>query len=74
MDINRISGYLPGKIVFFLMQARVLHQPRHHPLSVAMRPTCTECATRGSRGADAHLLLASFVCAFTGQIRVDQSG
>ena len=22
MDINRISGYLPGKIVFFLMQAR----------------------------------------------------
>jgi hypothetical protein len=23
MDINRISGYIPGKIVFFLMQARV---------------------------------------------------
>ncbi len=22
MDINRISGYIPGKIVFFLMQAR----------------------------------------------------
>lgn len=21
MDVNRISGYLPGKIVFFLMQA-----------------------------------------------------
>lgn len=24
MDINRISGYIPGKIVFFLMQARPL--------------------------------------------------
>lgn len=23
IDINRISGYLPGKIVFFLMQVRV---------------------------------------------------
>ena len=22
MDVNRISGYIPGKIVFFLMQAR----------------------------------------------------
>ncbi len=21
MDVNRISGYIPGKIVFFLMQA-----------------------------------------------------
>ena len=25
MDINRISGYIPGKIVFFLMQARPGH-------------------------------------------------
>ena len=24
IDINRISGYIPGKIVFFLMQARAL--------------------------------------------------
>lgn len=24
MDVNRISGYLPGKIVFFLMQARCI--------------------------------------------------
>jgi hypothetical protein len=23
MDVNRISGYIPGKIVFFLMQARI---------------------------------------------------
>ncbi len=23
MDVNRISGYIPGKIVFFLMQVRV---------------------------------------------------
>ncbi|GFH33301.1 6PF2K domain-containing protein, partial [Haematococcus lacustris] len=22
MDINRISGYIPGKLVFFLMQVR----------------------------------------------------
>jgi hypothetical protein len=22
MDVNRISGYIPGKIVFFLMQVR----------------------------------------------------
>ena len=22
MDVNRISGYIPGKMVFFLMQAR----------------------------------------------------
>ena len=22
MDVNRISGYLPGKMVFFLMQVR----------------------------------------------------
>jgi hypothetical protein len=24
MDVNRISGYIPGKMVFFLMQARLL--------------------------------------------------
>jgi 6-phosphofructo-2-kinase / fructose-2,6-biphosphatase 3 len=23
MDVNRISGYIPGKIVFFLMQVRL---------------------------------------------------
>ena len=25
MDVNRISGYLPGKMVFFLMQVGGLH-------------------------------------------------
>ena len=33
MDINRISGYLPGKIVFFLMQARppaAMWDPQSH--------------------------------------------
>ena len=25
MDVNRISGYIPGKIVFFLMQVCVGH-------------------------------------------------
>jgi hypothetical protein len=24
MDVNRISGYIPGKIVFFLMQVNVI--------------------------------------------------
>lgn len=28
MDVNRISGYIPGKIVFFLMQARSAAQAR----------------------------------------------
>lgn len=23
MDVNRISGYIPGKMVFFLMQASI---------------------------------------------------
>jgi hypothetical protein len=23
MDVNRISGYIPGKLVFFLMQVRL---------------------------------------------------
>ena len=27
MDVNRISGYIPGKMVFFLMQARAETRP-----------------------------------------------
>ena len=26
MDVNRISGYIPGKIVFFLMQVTLIMQ------------------------------------------------
>ena len=52
MDVNRISGYIPGKIVFFLMQARGfcfhtalpancgadVHQPREQTSLLVHKP------------------------------------
>lgn len=60
MDVNRISGYLPGKMVFFLMQVSGLHPPclpgarpyvQAHPprvapaLQIPLAPPAALCAS-----------------------------
>lgn len=52
MDINRISGYLPGKIVFFLMQVRVgcLGDGKARSNETAGRPPKPP-ESRGDRGS-----------------------
>lgn len=44
MDVNRISGYIPGKLVFFLMQVRVGRGVRAPPGS------CLEACNEGASG------------------------
>jgi hypothetical protein len=44
IDINRISGYLPGKIVFYLMQVR------RKLSSVSVLPNSLWLASRSGRG------------------------
>ena len=47
MDVNRISGYIPGKMVFFLMQvassltASIDSDASSKPLTAASCPRCT---------------------------------
>lgn len=52
MDVNRISGYIPGKIVFFLMQASGL---RYNTTSYR---SC-KCCTQMSRIAEPPRVFAS---------------
>ena len=53
MDVNRISGYIPGKIVFFLMQARAAAQSplAGSRLAVHLSTLAAACAkTAAGRG------------------------
>ena len=45
MDVNRISGYIPGKIVFFLMQVRVAETfaALYHEATAIMLKVVVQC-------------------------------
>lgn len=56
IDINRISGYLPGKIVFYLMQVRhmllsvsVLPNSQTPVVDVTVRTRCGACDVKSDR-------------------------
>ena len=56
MDVNRISGYIPGKMVFFLMQARA-PVPALHLYSRDGMTHCRSCS-QGTAQASRQAYLA----------------
>jgi hypothetical protein len=62
IDINRISGYLPGKIVFFLMQVRGVSFMEYASMPRLASPRdFASCASEVSDGPDDTAICSKFV-------------